>query len=231
MKRVLFLGTKDKSDLVVYIGLILRELGFKTLIVDSSIRKKYFRTYTNMEHNPSLYDFFGVDIISATSEDELNQVLATYEQEPEKPYDVLLVDMYEVSESKGWHEFDERFYVGNQEKISLMEDAELLMKFVKHYPDQSQLNRIVFTLDNQIEKTYFDQLIHESVKWGAWDYEVEYNEFDQINRIQMQYAMRPTFKKLSRNYKKLLSRLITALIGFHERDSLKAMKRLNKEGK
>lgn len=227
MKKILFLGSKDKSDLVMYLGLILNEIGLKTLIVDTSPNKRYLRTYTRFQDELEICDFFNVDIASVTSWKEVSTILESVDEQ-QNQYDFVLVDIEKIQLQEGWANFDDRYYVGNHEKVTLLDDAKLLKEYTSKQKEDTEFNKVIFYIDSDVDESYLDELIGHAVKWSVDYYEIPYDDFDLSNKIDMQYNMMPTFKKLSKDYRKTLASIVTAISGYHEKDTKHAIKQLER---
>lgn len=227
MKKVLFLGTRDKSDLVLYVALTLSQIGYKTVVVDCSMKKRYLKTYTKYEEENSLYDFFNIDIASASSPEELEKSMKQANEKLES-YDYVLLDIDHIDHLSKWSSFHTRFYVGDHDKISLIEDSELVNSFVRANEKEKEFNRVTYDLPSDLDDKYLNQLFNHNIKWTASYYELPFDEMDAANKINMQYYMEPTFKKLSKEYKKVVSSIVISLSGHHEKETKIAFKKLEK---
>lgn len=229
MKKILLLGTKDKSDLAMYLGMILAKNGLSTLLVDTTSKKRYLQAYTRFEYDDELhfYDFFDVDIAATKSWNELESVTHKSNEELQK-YDFILVDIEEEAIVSHWNDFDYRYYVGNHEKLTLIEDADLITRFLDEHAAEKEFNKIVFSLESDVDEEYLEQMIDGEIKWSLDDFEIPYDEFDLRNKVNMQYNMQPTFKKLSKDYKDTLASIVTAISGYHRKDTKQAMKQLER---
>ncbi|PGT83226.1 hypothetical protein [Bacillus sp. AFS040349] len=227
MKKVLFLGTRDKSDLVLYVALTLAQIGYKTAVVDCSKKKRYLRTYTNYTDKNELYDFFNIDIAAANSPNELESIMKQSNEKLES-YDFVLVDIDNLDSKSNWRPFDRRYYVGDHDKINLIDDGELVNSFLQENEKEVEFNKVTYEVPSDVDEAYLNQLFNHKIKWTASSYELPFDEMDAANKINMQYNMEPTFKKLSKDYKKVITSIVTSIAGNHEKESKIAMKKMEK---
>ena len=224
MKKILFIGSKDKTDLTMYLAQIFTQLNLKTMIIDTTLKQKYQKAYTNLK-DKGLYNFSDVDILcGASSFNEASEITRNNDEDISS-YEMLLVDVDEKTYVKDWPIFDHVIYVGDYERLTMVEDSELLLAFLDEYGDQRNFIRISHHIDSDIREDYFNELINHSVTWSDKHFLIELDERNLENKICMQYTMMATFKKLTRPYKNLLKQLVTAILGFHEKDTRSAMKR------
>ncbi|MDQ0271212.1 hypothetical protein [Cytobacillus purgationiresistens] len=227
MKKILFLGNKDKSDLVLYTALIMEKSGYKPLIVDTSFDNKYFHAYAECDDKQTYYDFFGVDIAAASSPKLLESVTGKSENEL-NDYDFILVDIESTASISKWSGFEHRYYIGNQKKVTLKRDSALLMQFIEKYPDEKEFQKVLFSVYPDLDEDYLDELIKYKVKWIPDTYDIPYDEFNIVNKINMQFNMKPMFKKVSTDYKNVLAAIYTDLTGHHEKDMKHALNQLKR---
>jgi hypothetical protein len=227
LKKILFLGTKDKSDLVMYIALLQSQLGVKTLIVDGTNNHKYLHAYTRFSDKSLIYDFFNIDIAAAGSWNELEEV-AKKSKESLSDYECILIDLDHVKQKSTWPDCDDYYYVFSHEKLTLIEDASLLNNYSATNNISIELKKFTYLIDCDVDEEYLDQLIDNKFKWSSSHHLVPFDEFDISNKVNMQYNMKPTFKRLSKAYKKALAEMVTNIIGNHEKETKSAMKQIEK---
>ena len=104
MKKVGFIGTYDKTDLILNIAKILTTLKKKVIVVDSTLTQK--AKYVVPVINPTLAyitDFEDIDVaVGFKNETEIKNYLGIAENE-ELPYDIMLID---VDDSLAVEEFN-----------------------------------------------------------------------------------------------------------------------------
>lgn len=226
LKKIMFVGSKNKTDLVMYLGLILKKMGYKTVIADATQKKTYLRSYTRYVDQNTLYNFFDLEIAPANNLQELKKAMKD-SNEDLNLYEYMLVDIDHIPEQFDWGEMDEYYYVADYEKVTLLDDKQLIEAFLTTTDKQLLFNKVVFELPSNIDSNYLDQLFNHKVKWST-TYELPFDELDIANKVKMQYDMKPTFKSLSKEFNNMLALMITILSGHHEKDAKQAMKQIEK---
>ncbi|MGG3806079.1 hypothetical protein [Metabacillus fastidiosus] len=226
MKKILFLGSKNKSDLVMYIALILRRIGYKTVIADATQKKTYLRSYTRYSDQDTLYNFFDVEIAPVNSLQNLKTLMKSSGDDLNN-YDYMLVDIDHVHDKYDWEEFDASYYVADYEKVTLLDDMKLMETILANNSKEMMFNQVVYEVLSSIDNEYLDYLFNHKVNWSSI-YKLPFDEMDVANKVDMQYNMKPTFKRLSKEFRNTLSSIITVLTGHHEKDTKLAMKQIEK---
>ncbi|MEC2074168.1 hypothetical protein [Alkalihalophilus marmarensis] len=222
MKKVLFLGSRDKTDLVMYVGQVLSKLDLRVLIVDGTEKEKHVKTY-NAQMDHRLTDFHGVDIVpSAGSKKNLEATLKVY-KESLSTYDVVIYDLDQIAGLEGWEEFSHRIYVTDYSKLTLRQDKEIFNYYATKFDDM-EFTRVVFEVDSSVDEFYIDQSLDYKPKWTALDYFIPLDDRDEANKINMHYDMIPSLKKLTRPYKSFLASFISVMNETHTKDVKISMK-------
>ncbi|MED4400326.1 hypothetical protein [Metabacillus fastidiosus] len=226
MKKILFLGSKNKSDLVMYIALILKKNGYKTVIADATQKKTYLRSYTRYADQDTLYNFFNVEIAPVNSLQNLKSLMKSSGEDLNK-YDFMLVDIDHVHDQYDWEDFEASYYVADYEKVTLLDDTKLMKDILANNDKGIIFNQVVYEVSSNIDSDYLDYLFNHKIKWSS-TYKLPFDEMDVANKVDMQYNMKPTFKRLSKEFRNTLSSIITVLTGHHEKDTKIAMKQIEK---
>ena len=104
MKKIGFIGTYDKTDLILNIAKILTTMGRRVIMVDLTLTQK--AKYVVPVINPTLTyitNFEDIDVaVGFKNEKEIKGYLGISEQEG-LPYDIMLID---VDDSEAAKEFD-----------------------------------------------------------------------------------------------------------------------------
>lgn len=223
-KLVQFIGTRNKTDFTFYFSHILTNLSKRVLIVDATSNEFYKNGYTHLDDGQSLYDFHNIDILcGAKSWTEVEKLLIS-ENEKTTNYDVILVDIDSTELlTNEWPDFDERFYVGDDEKINQSLDVELL-HFLFDETESTKMKRITFTSTYKLLDEYFDNLMNHRVTWRSINYMIEPDELELSLRIQMQHEQMIPFKKLNKQYKDILFEIVSEMYQLHIKEINEAVK-------
>lgn len=128
LKQVGFIGSYDKKDLLLYMGKVLTNCGFRVLIVDATIMQRMRYIIQNTSSNNSMTfvsEYLGVDV--AVGFMNLGQI-AAYFKTNNLQYDVILIDSDNVQTM-------------NSFMLYAMKSLFLVTSF-----DQSEINRAIETL-------------------------------------------------------------------------------------
>ncbi len=225
LKTIHFVGTRDKSDFVLYFAHVLDTMNKRVLIVDSTKNEWYRHSYTRYTDTQQVFDFQGIDILcGATNWLAVEKQLAAAD-ETMTDYDVVLLDMdsKEMLE-QDWPVFDERFYIGDFHRAHQSLDVELLHKLFE-VTGTSELKRITFESNYRMNESYFETLLNQDVLWKSMNYLVEPDDMADVLRLRMQHDQIIPFKQLNRQYKELLSEIISDLYGVHTKDVSDAVRK------
>lgn len=225
LKTIQFVGTRDKSDFVLYFAHVLDTMNKRVLIVDSTKNEWYRHSYTRFDTIQKVFDFQGIDILcSATNWMSVEKHLAASD-EALKNYDVILLDMdtKEMLE-QDWPVFDERFYIGDFDRAHQFLDVELLNKLFE-VTGTTELKRITFESNYHLNESYFETLLNQDVLWKSMNYLIEPDDMSDVLRQRMQHDHIIPFKQLNKQYKELLSEIISDLYGVHVKDVADAVRK------
>lgn len=224
MKLIQFIGTRNKTDFVIYFSHVLTKLDKRVLIVDQTQNQLYLHGYTRLESNQNLFDFQGIDILCGMSSwKEVNeQLLKT--NETVSDYDVILFDTDTPNAIQAeWPTVKDRFYVGDFERLHQQLDLSLIRTLFKSTGNR-ELKRITFENRYKMDDSYFAFLLDEDVLWRSNNYLIEPDEIVEDLRIQMQHEQDIPFNKLTRQYKDVLIEMISELLVMHVKDISNAIK-------
>lgn len=224
MKLIQFIGTRNKTDFIIYFSHILTKLDKRVLIVDQTQNQLYRHGYTRLEEEQNLFDFQGIDILCGMSSwPSLNNHLSQT-NESVNDYDVVIFDMDSTTAIKGeWPTAQDRFYVGDFERLHQQRDMSLI-RTLFHVTGSKELKRITFENRYKLDDSYFAFILGEEVLWRSDNYLVEPDEIVEDLRIQMQHEQEIPFNKLARQYKDVLIEMISSLFEMHVKDIANAVK-------
>ena len=202
MKKIGFIGAYDKTDMIVYIGKILKVLEQKVLIVDSTLNQK--AKYIVPVINPTVTyvtEYEEMDVAVGFNDlDEIKKYLGLPENK-ELDYDYILID---VDNIKTFNSFDlqsadKNYFVTSFDVYSLKKGLEILVEL----KDTISLTKVIFS--QELLKEDDDYLNYLSL-----GYKVIWNEYRMYFPMDMadfsaiaenQRLAKVKFRKLSVAYK------------------------------
>lgn len=230
MKKIGFIGSYDKTDLIIYIAKILTVMGKKVIVIDSTINQKakyivpvinptttYVTEYEDMDVAVGFKDFDGI-------KEYLGMPLHA-----ELTYDYALIDTdnVEVLENFTMKTANKNYFITSFDVFSLKRGLEILSGI----KEPMKLTKILFS--KYVLKEEDDYLNFLALGYKiVWDNDRIYFPFelgDQSVIIENQRVSKIKFKKLSNQYKESLV-YITEQIAeeVNLSEIRKAMKRIEK---
>lgn len=215
VKLLQFIGTRNKSDFVLYLAHMLTNLKKRVLVVDVTKNKLYQHGYTRLGKEQHLYDFQGIDILCGIENWFDIEECLLRQGETSIAYDLIIIDMDSVEiVEQAWPEFNERFYVGDFDRANQLNDVALVKSLVQSTED-NRLKRITFESKHNFEADFFDTLLDMDIEWRAMHYLFEPDEYIEELRIQMQHTHEIPYRQLSKQHKELLTEIVSMLFELH----------------
>lgn len=213
MKKVGFIGTYDKTDLILNIAKILTTLKKKVIVVDSTLTQK--AKYVVPVINPTLAyitDFEDIDVaVGFKNETEIKNYLGIAENE-ELPYDIMLID---VDDSLAVEEFNlikapKNYFVTAFDLYSLKRGLEVL----SNLKEPMSLTKILFTKEIlKEEDDYLDFLsLGYKVMWNEYRIYFPIENGDWSVLAENQRVAKIKLKKLSMQYKDSLIYIVGEIL-------------------
>lgn len=229
MKKVGFIGSYDKADVILYIGKIISTLGYKVLIIDSTLLQK--TKYIVPAINPTkTYMTYYEDIDVAVGFDSMNAIeqYAGIKENEELDYDYALIDIDTsmAYESFGLTPNDKTFFVTSFDIYSLKRGIEALSGFKTIVP----ITKVLFTRDMLPEEDDYLNFLSIACK-VKWEEEIIYFPFergDQCALFENQRMSKIKFRNLSANYVDSISYMTEGILGCKSGDVRKAIKQIEK---
>lgn len=224
VKLLQLVGSRNKSDLVMYIAHMLSNLEKRVLVVDVTQNRLYERGFTRLGKDQCLYDFQGIDILCGTTNWFDIEECLLRAGETTVAYDLVIVDMdtTEVIEQE-WPEFHDRFYVGDFDRANQILDLQLLKHLFQH-SGSNVMKRITFETRSNLDSAVFDNLLNEPVEWRSMNYLFEADEYMNDLRVRMQHDQEVPYRRLSKQHRELLTEIVSALFELHVKDIEDAVK-------
>lgn len=232
MKNIGFIGAFDKLDLLLYISKILKMLGKKVVIIDTTLEQK--SKYIVPVINPTksyITRFENIDIaIGFDSYEEIERYIGQAENK-KMSYDYALVSIDTI-------EGFERFYNKNTIKNYFVTSFELYsirkgLEAISKIKQPIELTKLVFSTEINQEDDYYLEYIAlgYKVKWNESIINFPYDTKDLEVMIENQKMNKIKMKNLSLSYRNSLEYLITDMIPDINITNLrKTMKNIEKEG-
>ena len=213
MKKVGFIGTYDKTDLILNVAKILTIMKKKVIVVDSTLTQK--AKYVVPVINPTLTyitDFEDIDVaVGFKNEADIKGYLGIAENE-ELPYDIMLID---ADDSLAVEEFDlikapKNYFVTAFDLYSLKRGLEVL----SNLKDPMSLTKILFTKEILKEDDdYLDFLsLGYKVMWNEYRIYFPIENGDWSVLAENQRVAKIKLKRLSMQYKDSLVYIVGEIL-------------------
>ena len=213
MKKVGFIGTYDKTDLILNIAKILTTMKKKVIVVDSTLTQK--AKYVVPVINPTLTyitDFEDIDVaVGFKNEMGIKNYLGIAENE-ELPYDIMLID---VDDSLAVEEFNlikapKNYFVTAFDLYSLKRGLEVL----SNLKEPMSLTKILFTKEIlKEEDDYLDFLsLGYKVMWNEYRIYFPIENGDWSVLAENQRVAKIKLKRLSMQYKDSLVYIVGEIL-------------------
>ena len=213
MKKVGFIGTYDKTDLILNVAKILTIMKKKVIVVDSTLTQK--AKYVVPVINPTLTyitDFEDIDVaVGFKNEASIKGYLGIAENE-ELPYDIMLID---ADDSLAVEEFDlikapKNYFVTAFDLYSLKRGLEVL----SNLKDPMSLTKILFTKEILKEDDdYLDFLsLGYKVMWNEYRIYFPIENGDWSVLAENQRVAKIKLKRLSMQYKDSLVYIVGEIL-------------------
>ena len=221
MKKIGFIGTFDKTDLLLYVAKMLQLLGHKVLVVDATLLQK--TKYIVPSINPTksyVTDFENIDFaIGFEGWDDIEKYLgikfdtnekkAEEETKEEETYDYVLLDIDSSKkvEKFGIEKVDKNYFVTSFDMYSLNKG----MTIFEELKDTLKLTKVLFSYESATkeEEEYLNSVsVEYKIEWG--ESTIYFQIFNEDIKIMQenQRLQKLRFRRLSQNYKDSLAYLI-----------------------
>lgn len=202
MEKIGFIGSYDKTDLILYIAKILVTMGKKVLVVDSTITQK--AKYVVPVINPTttyVTEFERIDVaVGFESFEKIKEYLGLPMVTP-LDYDIALVDIDnpKILEQFKMVEAKKNYFVTSFDLYSLKRGLEILIGITQ----KMNLTKILFSKDSLEEEDDYLNFLSLGMKI-EWEEEKIYFPFEVGDRsviAENQRVSKIKYKKLSSQYK------------------------------
>lgn len=229
MKKVGFIGSYDKADVIMYIAKIMTTLGQKVLVVDSTLLQK--TKYIVPAINPTkTYMTYYEDIDVAIGFESMNAIeqYAGLKEDEELDYDYALID---IDTTLAYEKFeltpnDKTYFVTSFDVYSLKRGLEALSGIQTTIP----VTKVLFTRDMLPEEDDYLNFLSIGCK-VKWNEEIIYFPFergDQCALFENQRMSKIKFRNLSTSYVDSISYMAEGILQCSSGDIRKAIKQIEK---
>lgn len=213
MKKIGFIGTYDKTDLILNIAKILTTMKQKVIVVDLTVTQK--AKYVVPVINPTftyITDFEDIDVaVGFNDEKEIKSYLGIAEKD-QLPYDIMLIDVDDV-EAVGKFDLtkaNKNYFVTAFDLYSLKKGLEIL----SNLKQPMNLTKVLFT--KEILKEDDDYLnflsLGYKVMWNEYRIYFPIENGDWSVLAENQRVAKIKFKKLSTQYKDSLIYIVSEIL-------------------
>lgn len=200
MKKVAFIGSYDKADMIIYIAKILTNMGSKVLVIDSTVLQKTRYIVPTMKAlKQYITTYEKVDV--AIGFENINQIKEYQKQTGEEfNYDYVLIDIdsyrgyvyYQIKED------DVKYFVTSFDLYALRRGLQVFKKM----EEPITMTKVLFTKDmDPSEEKYFDYISKGlKIKWKKVTLYFPFDLADQNAIFVAQRSGRIQLKGLSNEY-------------------------------
>lgn len=229
MQKVAFIGSYDKADMMLYIGKIMTTIGYKVLIIDSTLLQKTKYIVPSISPTKTYMTYYeDIDVAVGFDSMEGIEEYAGLKEDEELDYDYALIDIdtsiaYEKFELKPT---DKTFFVTSFDVYSLKRGVEALANFKVQVP----ITKVYFTRDMLPEEDdYFNFLtLACNVKWNEEIIYFPFEKGDQCALFENQRMSKIKFRNLSTAYVDSISYMTEIILECSSGEIRKAIKQIEK---
>lgn len=228
MKRWIFSGICDKSDMLLYMCKILANGDSRVLLVDGAIDAKYQHCISVMHPRLPVMEFAGFDV--ATGFGSYTSLMDYLEETNEKKYDYMVMDVEkpQFMDKDQWDTADAHVWVSGFEVTGLRKSAALLDELIAARTDDPlpPFHRVyVQVIEDLADGSYIEGFMEDSrIQFLGPPLKMPWDELFFALKIKNEHAGRLGIKPLSRQYKRSLTELIRMLTEMEQRHIRRAFR-------
>lgn len=224
MRKISFIGSYDKIDLILYIAKVLVATDKKVLVIDSTINQKAKYIVPVIKPTKAyVTEFEEIDVaVGFKNLNEIKEYLGM-PLHAELPYDIALLDIdsYETIQGFGIDNTERNYFVTGFDLYTLKRGLEILSGITEIL----NLTKVLFSKTASKED-------NEYLEYLALGYKIQWNEEiiyfpvevgDQSVIAENQRVAKIKFKKLSAQYKESLIYIVEQIL---DQDEYAKMKRI-----
>lgn len=232
METIGFIGSYDKTDLIIYIAKVLTVAGKRVLVVDNTIDQK--AKYVVPVINPTksyITEFEKIDVsVGFESFEEIARYLGVPEDK-ELDYDICLVDVDSAENFENFHmrKAKKKYFVTSFDLYSLKRGLEI----INDLNEPITLTKIIYSKDILKEENEYLNYISLGTK-AVWNEDyilyMPIDNGDQSIIIENQRISKIGIKRLSNQFKDGLRYIAVDILGEEKESEVKkAFRILEKE--
>lgn len=215
MIKVQLLGTRNKTDLSIFLANAVVGQGKRALIVDCTKEQLYKYGYGHTDTDSEIFEIQGVDILTAAvaSWDEVLKALSK-ENSDVTNYEVVIVDFDYLAPLQGdWGNFNRTIYTGDNDRFAINRDVDLLHSFMDMVGEDRPIQHIHFESAYHVPAGYLELLMNNRIEFKDIFYEIEFDERLESIRQSMQHNRIIPQTKISKEYRLMVSEIVASLYG------------------
>ena len=227
MRKISFIGSYDKIDLILYIAKILVATDKKVLVIDSTINQKAKYIVPVIKPTKAyVTDFEDIDVaVGFSNFNEIKEYLGM-PIHAELPYDIALIDIdsYESIINFGIDNSDKNYFVTGFDLYTLKRGLEILSGITEIL----NLTKVCFSKTaTKEDDDYLNYLaLGYKIQWSDEIISFPFEVGDQSVIAENQRVAKIKFKKLSAQYKEALIFIVEQIL---DQDEYAKMKRIFKQ--
>ena len=205
MKKVSFIGAYDKTDLILYLAKIIRTVGKKVLVIDTTITQK--AKYIVPVINPTISyitEFEEIDVaVGFENFKTIKEYLGVSEdKEIEYDYVLLDIDRGELLENFEIHPLEDNYFVTGFDVYTLKRGLEAFNNIKEPF----QLTKVLFSKDMLKEEDDYLNFLSLGLKINWKDNRVYFpiENGDAVILAENQRLAKIKVRQLSQQYKESL---------------------------
>ena len=228
MKKVAFIGSYDKSDIIIYIAKIITNMQKKVLVVDSTVTQKTRYIVPTMKAQKQyLTTFENVDI--AIGFENINQIKEYLKLSGGSfEYDYVLID---IDSYRGYFYYqiqadDKKYFITSFDLYCLRRGLQVFKKI----EEPVEVTKVLFTKDMAPDEEKYLNFLAKGLK-VKWSKEILYFPFDLTDQNAIfanQRSGRIQLKGLSLQYVDGISFMTEEITGENQKVVQKAVKTIER---
>ena len=228
MKKVAFIGSYDKSDIIIYIAKIITNMQKKVLVVDSTVTQKTRYIVPNMKAQKQyITTFENVDI--AIGFENINQIKEYLKLSGGSfEYDYVLID---IDSYRGYFYYqiqadDKKYFITSFDLYCLRRGLQVFKKI----EEPVEVTKVLFTKDMAPDEEKYLNFLAKGLK-VKWSKEILYFPFDLTDQNAIfanQRSGRIQLKGLSLQYVDGISFMTEEITGENQKVVQKAVKTIER---
>lgn len=230
MKKVSFIGSYDKTDLILYIARVLVALEKRVILIDSTVNQKAKYVVPVIKPTKAyVTEFEGIEVaVGFSNFDEIKQYLGINDEneDVELPYDIALIDIDSAEELQtfGINSETMNYFVTGMDLYSLKKGLEILSGLEQVIP----ITKIYFSRDDRKEDDdYLNYLsLGFKIEWSEERIYFPVHIGDEDVIAENQRVAKIKYKNLSTQYKESLLYIVTQIT---EKDEYSKLKKIFKQ--